>query len=88
MTVALKSQRQSLFSAKGSPSSGENPEKPEGPQLPGEWRAFGPTSVGSGQPSATSATATKWLANASSVKAWKTSWKPNHCGDGLGRLIP
>ncbi|MGC0419280.1 hypothetical protein ABIA38_004801 [Embleya sp. AB8] len=87
MTVTLKIDRPSGFSAKSSPSSGENPEKPEGPQLRTELRAFGPRSV-VGQPSATNATATKWLAKASSVKAWKTSWKPNHCGDGLGRLIP
>ena len=24
--------------------------------------------------------------NPARVNAWKTSWKPNHVGDGLGRL--
>ena len=28
-----------------------------------------------------------WHVKAPIVKAWKSSWKPNHCGEKLGRLI-
>ena len=35
---------------------------------------------------ATLATTTKWHANAATVQAWNSSWKPNVRGAGSGRL--